>query len=196
MISAIGRWVINEACRQISRWHSDGVFSLEYLSINISPRQLVESDFCEYVIRTIRRHGISPSHLRLEITETALIRNFEKTKGLIERLNAEGIKFIIDDFGTGYSSLSYLKQLTFSALKIDKSFIRDILDDPKDAALVRAIIDIARQFDYQVIAEGVENQAQREMLLQTDGTIYYQGYLCSAAKDTAAFKAHMTEKCC
>lgn len=196
MIKALGRWVINEACRQLSEWKRSEEFRLEYISVNISPRQLIESDFSNYLIETIRRHDLSPSLLRLEITETALIQNFEKTKGLIERLNAEGIKFIIDDFGTGYSSLSYLKQLSFSALKIDKSFVRDILEDPKVAALVRAIINIAHQFGYQVIAEGVESEAQREKLMQTDDTIYYQGFLCSEAKDTASFEPYISDGIC
>ncbi|MEJ2499561.1 MAG: EAL domain-containing protein [Campylobacterales bacterium] len=196
MIKAIGRWVINEACRQLSTWKQNKGFSLEYISVNISPRQLIESDFADYLIDTLRQHDIAPSLLRLEITETALIQNFEKTKGLIERLNAEGIKFIIDDFGTGYSSLSYLKQLSFSALKIDKSFVRDILEDPKDAALVRSIINIARQFGYPVIAEGVESEEQRVKLMQTDYTIYYQGFLCSEAKDTAAFEPYIANGRC
>ncbi|MHC3995054.1 putative bifunctional diguanylate cyclase/phosphodiesterase [Thiomicrolovo sp. ZZH C-3] len=196
LIRAIGEWVINEACRQISSWEAEGVFNLEYISVNISPRQLIESDFAASIIKAVWRHGIQPEQLRLEITETALIENFEKTKKLIETLNEEGIKFIIDDFGTGYSSLSYLKQFAFSALKIDQSFIRDILQDPKDAALVRAIIDIARQFGYQVIAEGVEEDAQREMLRENDPAIAYQGYLCSEAKAAEAFREHLLTKGC
>jgi len=188
LIKQIGHWVIDEACRQISRWQKRGGLSLEYVSVNISPRQLIEGDFTDYLVATVRRHGILPSQLRLEITETALIENFDKTKALIEHLNTVGIKFIIDDFGTGYSSLSYLKQLSFSALKIDQSFIRDILDDPKDAALVRSVINIAHQFDYQIIAEGIENVAQREMLIRTDDTIFYQGFYCSEALEAEAFE--------
>lgn len=191
LINTIGRWVINAACRQMARWQKEESFTLEYLCVNMSPRQLIEANFSAFVLDAIRDAGIQPSQLRLEITETALIENFEKTKNLIEALNMQGVKFIIDDFGTGYASLSYLKQLNFSALKIDKSFVRDILNDPHDAALVRAIIDIARQFDYQVIAEGVENEAQRQMLLQADDTICFQGYLCSPAIPANAFKRHM-----
>ncbi|WP_345972544.1 putative bifunctional diguanylate cyclase/phosphodiesterase [Sulfurimonas diazotrophicus] len=195
LIKAIGEWIINEACRQIGAWQKAGLFCLDYVSINISPRQLIEGDFADLVAENIRRHAIAPETLRLEITETALIENFDKTKRLIDTLNAQGIKFIIDDFGTGYSSLSYLKQFAFSALKIDQSFIRDILHDPKDATLVRAIIDIARQFDYQVIAEGVEEDAQREMLRENDDAIAYQGYLCSQAETAEAFEKHLHRKC-
>ena len=196
MIKAIGEWVIDETCRQIRTWEAEGIFNLEYISVNISPRQLIESDFADVIVESVRRHGIVPEQLRLEITETALIENFDKTKKLIEALNAEGVKFIIDDFGTGYSSLSYLKQFSFSALKIDQSFIRDILQDPKDAALVRAIIDIARQFGYQVIAEGVEEEAQREMLRENDAAVAYQGYLCSEAKAASAFAEYLHKKGC
>lgn len=196
LIKEIGRWVINGVCKQIDIWNRQQSYAFEYISINISPRQLLEEGIGEYIIQTIERHGISPSNIRLEITETALIENFEKTKGLIEQMNAQGIKFIIDDFGTGYSSLSYLKQLSFSAMKIDKSFVRDILNDPKDAALVRSIIDIARQFDYQVIAEGVEDEAQRTWLSKADDALYFQGYLCSRAMGSAEFEAYLAERPC
>ena len=196
LIKQLGQWVINEACRQISVWQQNEAYAVEYISVNISPRQLIETDFTDFLADAIQRHGITPASLRLEITETALIQNFEKTKELIERLNAQGVKFIIDDFGTGYSSLSYLKLLSFSALKIDKSFIHDLLDDPKDAALVRAVIDIARQFGYQVIAEGVETEAQRVRLMQTDDTICFQGYLCSAALDSDTFTAYLGRSPC
>jgi len=196
MIKMLGQWVIDEACRQISSWQKVTGCPLQYVSVNISPRQLVESDFPAFLTETVRRHGIAPSSLRLEITETALIQNFEKTKTLIETLTAEGVHFIIDDFGTGYSSLSFLKQLNFSALKIDKSFIRDLLEDPKDAALVRAIITIARQFGCQVIAEGVETAAQRAWLLEEDSGLYYQGFLCSAAKDAETFAGCFQHKTC
>ncbi len=187
LINAIGQWVINEVCRQISLWERDGTFAMEYVSVNLSPRQLLETGFADFILDSIKRYGISPSQLRLEITETALIRDFEKAKNVIESLNAEGIKFIIDDFGTGYSSLSYLKQLHFSALKIDKSFIRDILVDSNDAMLVRAIINIARQFGYLVIAEGIETAAQRDTLMKVDSLICYQGFLYSPALEAEAF---------
>ncbi len=188
LITQIGRWVIKNACRQIAQWSSEGCFTLQYLSINISPRQLTEDDFSNFVLNTISNHNIEASQLRLEITETALIRNFDKTKQLIEELNHAGVLFIIDDFGTGYSSLSYLKQLSFSTLKIDKSFIRDIIDDPKDATLIRAVIDIARQFGYDVIAEGVEKEEQLAKLMLDSDTILFQGYLCSKAVDAETFR--------
>ena len=137
-------------------------------------------------MQTIQENDLEPSDIKLEITEHILIENFEETKALMESLNHQGVEFIIDDFGTGYSSLSYLKNLPFSALKIDQTFIRDMLNDPDDAALIKAIISIAQQFNYKIVAEGVEEKAQLQRLQSYDSALCFQGFLicepCSAEK--------------
>lgn len=188
LITEVGRWVIDKTCEQLARWDKAGRFTIEYLTINVSSRQLLDSEFAHFVIESIARNDIDPTWIRLEITETALIKDFEKTKQIIELLNTKGIEFVIDDFGTGYSSLSYLKNLPFSTLKIDRAFIHDLLTDTDDEALIKAIIEIAEQFDYRVVAEGVESEAQRRRLAATDNTIYYQGYLYSKPLSTERFE--------
>lgn len=189
-IIEIGKWVLVHACRQIKEWSQRRQFNIGYLTVNVSSRQLHDPEFAVFVFKVIEHYDIDPAWLKLEITETALIENFDKTKKIIEQLNAKGIEFIIDDFGTGYSSLSYLKNLPFSTLKIDRTFIHDILTDTGDAALTRAIIDIAKQFGYRIVGEGVESEEQRMKLSATDKNIYYQGYLYSkpvTAKDFERF---------
>ena len=187
LISDIGHWVIDQTCQQIQSWREAEQFSLDYVTINISARQLLEEGFCDFLLQTVAQYCLDYRVLKLEITETALITNFDKAKQVIDRLNAIGIDFIIDDFGTGYSSLSYLKAFPFSALKIDRSFVKDILTDPEDEKLIRAIIHTAKQFDYQIIAEGIEEEAQRALLQAIHPELYYQGYLAAKPIDAEAF---------
>ena len=184
LINDIGCWVIKETCQQVERWINEGTFTLDYVTINISARQLLEKGFSEYLLSMITQHSLDHRLLKLEITETALITNFDKAKEVIEKLNAKGLDFVIDDFGTGYSSLSYLKMLPFTALKIDKSFVQDILINQQDEKLIRAIINTAEQFGYRIIAEGIEEEAQRTLLKEINPKLYYQGYL--AAKPLSA----------
>ena len=187
LINEIGCWVIEESCKQLQQWINNGQFTLKYITVNISARQLLEKGFSDFIISTLKKYNIQHQILKLEITETALIGNFEKAKEVINTLNEIGIDFIIDDFGTGYSSLSYLKMFPFSALKIDKSFVKDILTDPEDEKLIRAIIHTAEQFDYQIIAEGIEEEAQRAVLKKINPNIYYQGFLISKPISTKEF---------
>ncbi|MEA3374154.1 MAG: EAL domain-containing protein [Campylobacterota bacterium] len=194
LIKEIGKWVIEQTCMQINQWVERALFTLDYVTINVSSKQLHDPDLSAFILDTLQHYRINPAWIRLEITETALIENFDRTKEIIEQLNAEGIEFIIDDFGTGYSSLSYLKNLPFSMLKIDRTFIRDILTDEGDAALIRAIIDISNQFDYRVVAEGVEHEAQRIKLFEIDKNIYYQGFLYSRPVDVKKFEDIMKTK--
>ncbi len=194
LINEIGRWVIQQACMQMNLWRNNEQCKLQYITINISPKQLLDQQFSSFLLQSINEYHLDASAIKLEITETALIENFDKTKELIEQLNEQGIDCIIDDFGTGYSSLSYLKRLPFTTLKIDRSFIRDILTDPEDEILIRAIISIAQQFNYRIIAEGVEEEAQRKKLTEINNTIFYQGFLvckpCSASYFEAFITAH------
>ena len=179
LIHQIGVWVIESVCRSLKKWESQQESIPSYISLNISAKQLRYNGFFERVSEIIDRSGADPSKIRFEITESVLIEDSERAKELIGRFKTGGIEFMIDDFGTGYSSLSYLKRFQFETIKIDKSFIRDILKDEDDIALVKAILDIARQFGYAVIAEGVESREQRERLKELDPSILYQGYLYS-----------------
>ena len=188
LISDIGYWVIEEACRQINEWKESRSFSLRYITVNISGRQLLEEGFGDFVTTMIKQYHIDHKEIKLEITETALITNFDRAKKVIDTLNQLGIDFIIDDFGTGYSSLSYLKMLPLSALKIDKSFVQDILSDGQDEKLIRAIINTAKQFEYEIIAEGIEHEEQRALLYEMDPSLYYQGYLVSKPLEPQTFR--------
>jgi len=188
LINNIGNWVIQQTCQQIQSWIQTGTFTLDYVTINISARQLLEKGFSDFLLSTISEYCLDHHLLKLEITETVLITNFDKAKAVIEKLNDTGLDFIIDDFGTGYSSLSYLKMLPFTALKIDKSFVQDILKNKQDEKLIRAIINTAEQFEYRIIAEGVEEEEQRTLLKEINPKLYYQGYLATRPLSAEAFQ--------
>ena len=163
MVVRIGDWIVDEACRQIAEWNEQGVREVR-VAVNVSSRQFVEGDLEGVVRGAIERHGIDPGMLELELTESALMTNAERTIEVLERLKALGIRIAIDDFGTGYSSLAYLKRFPIDKLKIDIAFVRDIVTNPDDAAIALAIISMARSLHMQVIAEGVETRAQMAYL--------------------------------
>ncbi|SHH51828.1 EAL domain-containing protein [Massilia sp. CF038] len=163
LIVRVGAWIIDEACRQIAQWISDGVGELR-VAVNVSSRQFVEGDLEADVRAAITRHNIDPALLELELTESALMSNAERTIGVLSNLKALGIKVAIDDFGTGYSSLAYLKRFPIDKLKIDIAFVRDITVSPDDAAIALAIISMAHSMKMLVIAEGVESRAQMAYL--------------------------------
>ena len=188
LITKIGWWVAKEACRQLYVWKNAHIINFEYISININARQLNEINFVEQLDNCIKKGNISPSLLKLDLTETTLLDNFTKTQEIIQKLKERGIECSIDDFGTGYSSLSYLKKMAFKVLKIDKIFINDILTNPDSQELVKSIIAIGKQFKYKIIIEGIENEQQREELMKIDDSIYYQGYLCSKAIPAKEFE--------
>ncbi len=188
LITKVGWWVAKEACRQLYVWKNAHIINFEYVSININARQLNEINFVEQLDECIRKGEISPSLIKLDLTETTLLDNFTKTQEIIQNLKDKGIECSIDDFGTGYSSLSYLKKIAFKVLKIDKVFINDILTNEDSQELVKSIIAIGKQFNYKIIIEGIENEQQREQLLQIDDSIYYQGYLCSKAIPAKEFE--------
>ena len=188
LITKIGWWVAKEVCRQLYLWKNAHVINFEYISININARQLNEINFVEQLDACITKGGINPSLLKLELTETTLLKNFDKTQEIIQRLNEKGIECSIDDFGTGYSSLSYLNKFSFKVLKIDKTFVNDILTNRESQELVKSIISIGKQFNYKIIIEGVETESQRSKLLQLDKNVYYQGYLYSPAIPAEEFE--------
>ena len=163
MVVRVGDWIVDEACRQIAEWNEQGVRELR-VAVNVSSRQFVEGDLEGVVRAAIERHGIEPGMLELELTESALMSNAERTIEVLQRLKALGIRIAIDDFGTGYSSLAYLKRFPIDKLKIDIAFVRDIVNNPDDAAIALAIISMAHSLHMQVIAEGVETRAQMAYL--------------------------------
>jgi EAL domain-containing protein (putative c-di-GMP-specific phosphodiesterase class I) len=146
------------------------------LSVNVSARQFHEPEFVESVLKRLRTTGAQPSRLRLELTESLMLRDVEDVIAKMEQLKAHGIGFALDDFGTGYSSLTYLRRLPLDSLKIDRSFVRDILTDPNVAAIARSIVVLARDLGLTVVAEGVEQTGQFEFLVG-QGCGGYQGYL-------------------
>ncbi|MEX0902365.1 MAG: EAL domain-containing protein, partial [Pseudohongiellaceae bacterium] len=175
MIVEVGQWVLRETCRQIREWREKGLGQAP-VSINLSARQLQEESFPEYVRRVLREEQIEPELIELEITESALMVNPEQAAQFLRQFKADGISISIDDFGTGYSSLSYLKTLPLTTLKIDRGFVKDLPDDVDDATITRTIITMATQLGLNVIAEGVETEAQSEFLLQ-NGCNWGQGFL-------------------
>jgi len=143
--------------------------------VNVSPRQFHQSDFVQRVKEILAATGADPGYLTLEITENLLIEHVSESVARMTELGALGLRFSVDDFGTGYSSLAYLKRLPLSELKIDKSFVQDIPHDLNDVALVDAILSMARHLHFEVVAEGVENEAQLAFLRQ-QGCERFQGY--------------------
>ncbi|MGC8519452.1 MAG: EAL domain-containing protein [Steroidobacteraceae bacterium] len=182
LILPIGEWVIDTACAQLAAWSAAAQTRELTLAVNVSPLQFQQPQFAEQVRRAIGRHGVEARRLKLELTETMLQGDVQKTVMTMRRLKEEGVQFSLDDFGTGYSSLQYLKQLPLDQLKIDQTFVRDIVADPNDRALVATIIAIAGHLGLDVIAEGVETQAQLDVLSEC-GCKRYQGYLFGRPAD-------------
>ncbi|MEW5967751.1 MAG: EAL domain-containing protein [Pseudomonadota bacterium] len=176
LILPIGKWVLDTACAQLKAWENDPRTQALQISVNVSARQFHQHDFVDTVRHSLASHGVRPGRLKLELTESVVLDNVDAVVDRMQQLNALGVGFSLDDFGTGYSSLSYLKRLPLDQVKIDQSFVRDVTVDPNDAAIVRAIMAMSRSLGLQVIAEGVETQAQRDFLRQNDCTAY-QGFL-------------------
>jgi EAL domain-containing protein (putative c-di-GMP-specific phosphodiesterase class I) len=160
------------------------------VAVNVSVRQFRHPDFVDMVMATIARTGIPPHRLKLELTESLLADRMEITIAKMGSLRAIGVTLAIDDFGMGYSSLSVLKRLPLDQLKIDRSFVADLLTDPNDAAISRAIITLAQSLGLGVVAEGVETQAQRDFLIQ-QGCEHFQGYLFSEPLPIAQLEAYL-----
>lgn len=176
-ISAFGEWVLDCVLGQIESWRARG-FTVPRISVNVSPYQLHDPAFAQAVLRLLTAHDLPPQCLAIEFTEGVLLA--EGTRPTVLALAELGVALAVDDFGTGYSSLSYLKRFPIHTLKIDQSFVRDLETDPHDAALVKAILAMARSLGLRVVAEGVETQKQRAMLSKF-GCREYQGFLFSPA---------------
>jgi EAL domain-containing protein (putative c-di-GMP-specific phosphodiesterase class I) len=163
LIVEIGEWVLARVCRQLAAWQREQV-PLVPVSVNISGRQFERSALASLAARHAQELGIDANLLHFEITETTVMQSSEAQLGLLQALRNLGSRILIDDFGTGYSSLSYLKNLPIDILKIDRSFVRDMASDARDAAIVRAIVDVAKSRGLMLVAEGIESVEQLEHL--------------------------------
>ena len=184
-IVPLGRWVLREACRQNKLWQEEGLTPLR-VAVNISAAQLREDDFPDSVALALRETRLDPRYLEIEITESVVMQHASAALLVLDRLSHMGIHLAIDDFGTGYSSLSYLKRFPIKTLKIDRSFIQD-LPNQSDALIVEAIQALGRSLKLQVVAEGVETQAQLEFL-KSHGNGHYQGFLGGRPVPAAEFR--------
>ncbi|QRJ65713.1 EAL domain-containing protein [Azospira restricta] len=184
-IEAIGAWVLEEACRQKAAWRAAGMPALR-IAVNLSAQQLRSSTLVAQVRAAMEAYGIGPGELELEITESAAMEDPERAIGRLEALRGLGVELAIDDFGTGYSSLAYLKMLPIDTLKLDRAFVRDIETDENDAAISAATLALARNLGLKVVAEGVENEAQREFLSR-HGCELLQGYLFGRPEPAAVW---------
>ena len=181
LILQIGDWVIRQACQQLRSWLDLGIQDCK-IAINLSSKQLIQSDIVPKIFQYLEQSKVPPRMFEIEITETILMENVQKAIESLERLNARGISIAIDDFGTGYSSLSYLKTLPINSLKIDRGFVRDICTDENDQKIVQTLISMAHSMNMKVVAEGVEDNAQFDLLAEY-AVDEIQGYLLSKPVD-------------
>lgn len=186
LIIPIGEWVLEEACKTAVEWKDITGRNIG-ISVNVSPRQFRDPRFPDAVMQALENSGLDAEQLELEITERLILDNSIETAEILRLLDREGIRLSVDDFGTGYSALSYLKSYPFDTLKIDKSFVQDVLKEPEDASLVRAIINMAHSLGLRVIAEGVEDEAQTHFL-KAEGCDFSQGYFYSRPLPATEFK--------
>ncbi|MDT8451783.1 MAG: EAL domain-containing protein [Gammaproteobacteria bacterium] len=194
LIIDVGNWILREAARQIGVWHKSDMCENEMLrlAINVSPQQFYQESFVEHVLDILQQEEVMPGCIELEITESLLMHNRDDVIAKINLLRANDIRVSIDDFGTGYSSLAYLKQLPLDKLKIDQSFVRDIVEDSNDAKIVETIISMASHMGLDVIAEGVETKEQLAFLIEK-GCQHFQGYYFSRPLASDDFERYVLE---
>lgn len=188
LILPLGEWVLYAACRQLEHWSHNPALAELTTSVNVSPRQFYQPNFVEQVQQALQVTGAKPDLLELELTEGMLLTDVEDTIQKMVQLKTMGVMFSLDDFGTGYSSLSYLKRLPLDKLKIDQSFVREVVTSTNDAAIARSIIALGNSLGLQVIAEGVETEAQR-VFMAKNGCSYWQGFYFSRPQPAADFEA-------
>lgn len=195
LILPLGKWVLETGCKQLVSWAGSADTEHLNLSINVSAKQFHQPDFVAQVLDVLSVTNVNPHRLKLELTESMLVDDMDDVIAKMTLLQAAGIRFSLDDFGTGFSSLSYLKQLPLYQLKIDKSFVQDVLSDQNDAVIVRTIVALSNSLGLSVIAEGVEVEGQRDFLEEI-GCYEYQGYLFSrplAIEDFDAYRKVLQE---
>jgi diguanylate cyclase (GGDEF)-like protein/PAS domain S-box-containing protein len=189
-IVAIGNWVLEAACQQLVAWARQPSTAALTIAVNVSSLQFRQPDFAEYVLGLLDYTGANPRCLKLELTESLLVANVNDVIAKMAALRVRGVGFSLDDFGTGYSSLTYLKRLPLDQLKIDQSFVRDVLTDPNDAVIASTIVALGRSLGLAVIAEGVETRAQQQFLFDK-GCTTYQGYLFARPMPIAEFDGYL-----
>lgn len=192
LILPLGDWVLETACAQLAAWALRPEMAHLTVAVNVSAHQFRQADFVDRTLTVIKRTGASPQRLKLELTESLLVENVEDVIVKMSALKARGVSFSLDDFGTGYSSLSYLKRLPLEQLKIDQSFVRDLLIDANDAAIVKTVVALAQNLGLGVIAEGVETDGQRDFLCGA-GCRAYQGYFFSRPLAVERFEQFCAE---
>lgn len=192
LIIPVGLWVLQTACAQLKSWQNNPLTRDLVLAVNVSAKQFRQTDFVFQVQRALLASGAKASHLKIELTESIVLENVEDTIKKMREIKMLGVSFSMDDFGTGYSSLQYLKRLPLDQIKIDQSFVRDITTDPNDAAIVQTIIAMTEALGLNVIAEGVETEAQMEFL-ELRGCHAFQGYLFSKPVQLPEFETLMVK---
>ncbi len=189
LIVPIGEWVLGEACRQAMAWRREGLPPLTVAG-NLSGAQFARGEVEAVVERALRDSGLPPEGLELELTESILLSNTEQVLAVVQRLKGLGVRLSVDDFGTGYSSLAYLKRFAVDKLKIDRSFVADLLTDTEDGAIVRAIVQMAQALELVTVAEGVESEAVARRLAEL-GCGEAQGYWFARPLPAAEFAAFL-----
>ena len=183
---ALGDWVLREACRQVGEWRESGLRSAGRIAINVSPLQMESPDVVGRMLGIVHDAGRSPDEFELELTESSMMSDPERAVGVLSLLRSAGFGVSIDDFGTGYSSLSYLKRFAADHIKIDISFVRNMLTDPNDYTIVTTIIAMAESLGLKTTAEGVEDEAQADAL-RSLGCDSAQGYFFGRPEAAATF---------
>ncbi|HWU34698.1 MAG TPA: EAL domain-containing protein [Methylovorus sp.] len=191
LILPIGHWVLGMACAQLMAWSRNPATAHLSIAVNVSALQFKQPDYVSQVVSVIERSGINPALLKLELTESMLVNDVHDIIRKMHALKAKGVGLSLDDFGTGYSSLSYLKKLPLDQLKIDQSFVRDMLTDANDVAIVQTLVALGQAMHLHVIAEGVETEQHRQFLADM-GCHSYQGYLLSKPLPIAEFDAMLS----
>lgn len=191
LIKSLGNWVLETACQTLVCWSTLPALSHLTLSINVSPKQFQMPDFVQSVMECLQRSGARPERLKLELTEGMLIHDLRDVNAKMTSLKEQGIGLSLDDFGTGYSSLNYLRRLSLNQLKIDQTFIQNVLTNENDAAITRTIVTLGQSLGLEVLAEGVETRAQRDFLMSI-GCHAFQGYFFSKPLPLKAFEAFVS----
>ena len=190
LILPLGRWILRTACEQLVAWQHHPVLAGVRIAVNISAHQIQHEHFVTEVFSILNQTGADPSHLELELTESLLVEDVEQTIEKMQQLRQRGIHFALDDFGTGYSSMCYLKRLPLDKLKIDQSFVQDVMTDSNDVAIIRTIVALGQSLDLAVIAEGVETSEQKQSLSAL-GCRTFQGYLFSRPVPAKELEQHI-----
>jgi EAL domain-containing protein (putative c-di-GMP-specific phosphodiesterase class I) len=190
LIRPMGHWVLGTACAQLVKWSKRPETEKLSMSINVSAQEFKQDDYVAQVLSVLDRSGAKPTLLKLELTESMLVNDVDDIINKMTALKAVGIRISLDDFGTGYSSLTYLKKLPLDQLKVDQSFVHEMLSSPQDEAIVRTVVSLAQHMELDVIAEGVETEEQRQFL-SSIGCVAMQGYLLSRPLSISDFNHFM-----